>query len=1322
MAITFLAVSRRERGAVSIVTDQTTSRLAADAGLERARAELLVPMLVNTNAQLFDLLVSTNYFNAAGFDPTPPPNSDHRLNVNYDYTVGGGSPPPRLTDPQLRQNIGNLYYNPRPPVFVRTNAEASPLDFRFYLDLNRNGRFDPTGFQRETNRLGQAMNVTNRFVGDPEWNGILENPNLPHSASNRFVSRYAFIAIPAGKTLDVNCLHNQTVSRSLNSANDGFFRNQGVGTWEINLAAFLHDLNTNYWGASAAFYNYLAPSSPNRGIAFQDALGLLSYRYNDDYNTLLSANDLFGGNPFARDGVDGYSDGPIVAGMLGMDETTPGNQDLPARPWAGADNTNHFFTTQDFFDKTKTQKAIPPNGIGFTDRLLRAAGGVSTYDRMTFYRLLSQLGTDSSPEKDKINVNYQNGLIDRDVNGAITAMRIVPDLVTNFYQWSPTQFFMLAADKLVRTYTTNWFLREPANYMATFFNANTNGMSSLDVFSVANRFGLTNARGDIVAPGFGVTDIPVWVSNKFVYTPSVHRLLQLAANIYDATTNYVPNGYDPNTAYPPVPHVFRPLFRKGTNQDLYIAGYEEVPDFGNLPVPLPPILDLPVEAKDVAEKLVPIPSDGIIRSNIFNVPWVVGAKEGLPTFNEFSMQSIISVTRRLEFRRRNWVTGNAYDPNNRVAYTNQLYSIGISNVFGMEAWNSYQTNYPRRLQMLPHHQIEIVLWGVNSLNQSVMLSSNFFTTNYPMDIDPNTWAAGVRNLDGVLSYPAASFVVPRQDTVALFGTNSTNFGFLHATVGFDSVPQNLGVNFHRVPGPQYQGVFPVPRWWVQVRSRLRYLLFDNVGSGTIRLVDYVALSRDEDPVDVTFKLAGERREGDYGDSSQHGGWYTNRVTDPSSESTQTIGIQNQIGVGLGLIARGSQWRENDAAVRAAGSIGNARAFFDYNLNDRSGEPTGQLYKTNIFFAPFDPFLDIYQHSTLQANDPLVHYTVSDLFDVTKNTVDYSPGNPPLENLGRINVRYQPWSARTSGARSGNEADYNPANKDPRVYQSDNWEFPTNKLPNVGWLGRVHRGTPWQTIYMKSTDFALNDWSAWTGNTNLFDAYRTRPAEDRLLFDLFTTAVNDNATRGQLSVNQSGLAAWSAVLSGVVTLTNTAKNRPGARPLALQAAVIEPAGIQGENSQVGRIVHAINAVRATNTLLFPDGAFHSVGDVLAVPELTYGPELTNSSPFLNLSDRDVRMHSIDENMYERIPQQIMSLLRLDEGPRFVIYSFGQTLKPAPRSIITSGSFFGMCTNYQITAETATRAVVRIEGAPVPGRVNLATPRLVMESFNVIGPDR
>jgi len=39
-------------------------------------------------------------------------------------------------------------------------------------------------------------------------------------------------------------------------------------------------------------------------------------------------------------------------------------------------------------------------------------------------------------------------------------------------------------------------------------------------------------------------------------------------------------------------------------------------------------------------------------------------------------------------------------------------------------------------------------------------------------------------------------------------------------------------------------------------------------------------------------------------------------------------------------------------------------------------------------------------------------------------------------------------------------------KDPLVRRSDDWDFPTNKFPNLGWLGRVHRGTPWQTVYLK----------------------------------------------------------------------------------------------------------------------------------------------------------------------------------------------------------------------------------------------------------------
>jgi hypothetical protein len=84
--------------------------------------------------------------------------------------------------------------------------------------------------------------------------------------------------------------------------------------------------------------------------------------------------------------------------------------------------------------------------------------------------------------------------------------------------------------------------------------------------------------------------------------------------------------------------------------------------------------------------------------------------------------------------------------------------------------------------------------------------------------------------------------------------------------------------------------------------------------------------------------------------------------------------------------------------------------------------------------------------------------------------------------------------------------------------------------------------------------------------------------------------------------------------------------------------------------------------------------------------------------------------------ERIPQQILGLLHGGEQPpRFVVYSYGQALKPAPRSFYMGGGpFFGLCTNYQITAEVATRAVVRVEGAPTK-------PRTVIESFSVLPPD-
>ena len=78
-------------------------------------------------------------------------------------------------------------------------------------------------------------------------------------------------------------------------------------------------------------------------------------------------------------------------------------------------------------------------------------------------------------------------------------------------------------------------------------------------------------------------------------------------------------------------------------------------------------------------------------------------------------------------------------------------------------------------------------------------------------------------------------------------------------------------------------------------------------------------------------------------------------------------------------------------------------------------------------------------------------------------------------------------------------------------------------------------------------------------------------------------------------------------------------------------------------------------------------------------------------------------------YEQIPQQILSLLRVGQS-RFVVYAYGQALKP--ESIDPAS---GAVRNYQVTAEFATRTVLRVEGDP-RRRV-----RVVVESFNILPPD-
>ncbi len=1255
LAVAFLALSGREKGSVKTTTDQTTSREAANAALARAESDLLAGILASGSTENYGLMVSTNYENRLGYNSGVQTIGIPNL-TNVNYRDGAGV---WLTGNAALQNLANLYYDPRPPVFITNRAAANSEEFRYYLDLNRNGRADLTGYWGMTNNLNQPLLdnsnrfVTNYVVGDPEWIGGLARPELPHSSSNQFTYRYAYAAVPVGKTLDANYIHNMARTIS-SSTTDGFSRNQGVGTWEINLAAFFADLNTNLWNPNPLLptYNYLQPVGfGNTGVAFDDARSFLSYRYAGNYNNLASVAGLYpvAAPIFRTDNIDEYSDFPLLQGPTNVDESAAIRQDNPSLPWSGADNPNHYFSSQDFFDPAKTSTF-------FTNRLYAASTNVSTYNQSTFYRLLAQLGTDSAPDdSDKLNLNYKNV-------GGVSA--------TNFVRWTPLDFFTNAASRMLARYSQNW-LDTDATYYTNFFGTNQ---------------------------AFSLTTIPVVVSNRFVYAPSVHRLLQLAANLADTkTTNLWPS-------------VFRPIFRRD-NLGIYITGYEQAPtnNVDNYLIPAP------IEVADV-----PMGTD--LRVNVYGVPWVVGAKTGLPNFNEISMHSLFEVTRKMQ------ITRPSLGAPASQWRTNIMYVAGVSNAIGVEAWNSYHNDFTNPVLIRVSGYVRMALTN----EFGVPLSSSGPLTN---DFIPIVGISNVTVWPGMSSWPnPKSFVIPVL----------TNISFLPESV-YRLSSRTFSTNLN-LPFEVGQG-YPQPKWGMIASARLRFVmqLTDAAGNANGPILDYVQL----DDLGGARNLSEEIRDPD-GTLGFEGLWATNLVRNGQLPQ----GILNQIDISLGNNgANTADWKSYDRQTHPTKDleIDYFRAFCGVSPLQYNGLVSTSLVQQ----VPFTPTRRVLQQWSWQANDPLVHYTAGDLLDLARtNNVERPTLAQPLkllDNIRVVNHRYSPWSG--SPMRSGTDPNsFNVAVKDPGIRFSDNWQFPTNNLPGVGWLGRVHRGTPWQTVYLKASDLNIGPggslpglsfwltspstpapgWMVWSGNPDPTNSFFTRPVTDRLLFDIFTTAINDNAARGQLSVNQTNLAAWSAVFSGVVALTNSFAARSA--PPKFEPVIIQPAGIYDTYSPATwpplvKLVAGINAERSralTNGAVIsythPGGWFQSAGDLLSVPELT------DASPFRNADTNSLSFQNgVNDVVYEWLPQQIMSLVHLDD-PRFVIYAYGQALRPAENSIITSsGAFFGLCTNYQITAEVAARAVVRVEGSANPKDANNANPkrryppRLKVESYNYLPPD-
>jgi hypothetical protein len=821
MALAFMAVSQRERSSVTTTTDATTARLAAETALAHAEAQILSTMLATTNPYNYGLVVSTNYINPNGFDPADPIVGPDPLNVNYDGLVAGGGP---LSAAQLQQNIANLFYLPRAPVYIVTNQSSGATDFRFYLDLNRNGQFDTNGVVTNVDNASPPNGLGNTLqVGDPEWIGVLERPDTEHGPNNKFISRYAFVAVPIGNTLDVNYVHNQNPvhNRNLLPGQDAFFRNEGVGSWEINLAAFLTDLNTNQWDPPTTWnptvdpYTYQEPSFNNTGRSFEDALSILNYRYNGSYNT-LAIPSIAARVALINAGIDTYTIGNLMTNTQLPAATalpTPAN-------WVGSDNTNHFFTLGDLFDPTKI------TATNFIYDLQQAGKNSSTYDRYTFYRMLAQLGTDSTPESGLMNLNYDNVDV---TNGTASA--------TNFVPWTPVGFFTNAADRMLRLYTTNWFYASLTtnlnaittnSYLATYYGIIYTNPIYSDQYG--NVYGLTNAPffgNTNQVPAFGLTSIPVLINGQFVYPSAVNRILQLAANMYDATTNRY---YDNSLPLTPLPTVFKPVFDVLNSSNVYITNFVEVTDTAFLNTDT--IRNINNNPAAVAALL---PND-----LVFGVPLIVGAKKGFPNFNEFYMENTFQLTRKLLVTRMstNVPVPPAPVPANFFSYYEQ-FSVGLSNQFGVEMWNSYRSNYTRPTQIFVNDYLTMYLTNDEGsfTNYSGITASGYL--QFP-SVTNTVWSGYNSN------FPTYSFQIPLETNFAAIPSEI----YLFNNFAPPQLTTNQSVVF-QTNYPTTYGQYPQPHWGLAITNNLQVIMVD-ANSG--RLIDYVQLGGPNTVNDLTSEI------------------------------------------------------------------------------------------------------------------------------------------------------------------------------------------------------------------------------------------------------------------------------------------------------------------------------------------------------------------------------------------------------------------------------------------------------------------------------------
>lgn len=898
------------------------------------------------------------------------------------------------------------------------------------------------------------------------------------------------------------------------------------------------------------------------------------------------------------------------------------------------------------------------NSVTFTQSGVGAQPVVYDVQIPPHCRLLSQSGAASAIPDNRLNLNFDNAGV------GVSA------------PWSPLRFFTNVAQALIDSnietniffdshypaganglgrYITNYYLGGATDSAdtnrRTLIGGETRSWNGTSWSPVSREIYYNQHQADrrtnyVNDHTLKLTNITVYPFNQ--YTPVVHRLVQVAANLHETAGNsreWVTNrtygvgdmvrrqgryyrstaannlGQDPVTAAlvwtsddPGLPHIFRPVFRYNhAFNSIYISEWLEVTNASwssNVTY---------LDASVLTDRLVL--SNATANPSVGNTPYdftlkgfplIVGMKGptrntssanqeliggGIPNFNEVSFKTLMSLSRKLRFTKTN---RNSIRP----SFVDTMFVLGLRTGIGAEAWNpSRFFSYPRGLRIHVTNHMSI---RIENNPTSPPLYADTVTFSDVREIAPNSWApaAGAVEWNAVSPWSHPSFqtllgeynvVIPESIYYPPAYSNSPGVG-----PSGSILPVSSGTNVFLGAN-----VFAALDLKLVISNWFTYVAID---TNYNRVVDYVNLTNLTGEIDLGRLL---KETGPFSVMGGRVGRYfqTNLVTGAILTDPMPEGIHNQIYTSLNRnYQTNADWRLfAPTVVNPGASITQFRRFVGLEA-----APFGNV--ATQMFAPFSPTILLEQDLSFEVNDPLVHHLTYQLVSSTRQNqstnVDLVSGSlMPIDlddpqllrnvfglpgSIGSLNVNYRPWGGNPGKfwGLSGMREHFNMGLKDPAIFFADDWGFPERKFDSIGWAGRVHRGTPWQSIYLKSRVASPSEWSDWEGDPG------THATNDWKLFDRLNAHLGPDPGQGRVGINETNLADWSAVLGDLNFVYNPKPHEAFQLAPELLATNLSP------SSDVIRRIHdgiLLSRRERTN--------FTRLGEILSVPELSDG------SPFI-----------------------------------------------------------------------------------------------------------